>query len=76
LKKLDDLRNSNNGGEPDSSAWIYGTSAPTALDSTLMCLLSRLIDVKLEEIVPAGLLEWAKKTRETERFKENWQSLT
>jgi hypothetical protein len=55
--------------------WIFRTEHPTALDTTLVCFLARLMDVGLEEIVPDRLLEFAKRMRATESFKKIWVGL-
>lgn len=71
LIEIESLRKSNNGDNLDG-AWVFGTQAPTALDTTLICFLNRLLDVNLEEVVPGSLLELARKVRDTEQFKEIW----
>jgi hypothetical protein len=74
LRKIDEMRNSNHGTSTDD-AWIFGTTAPTALDTTLICFVARLMDVKLEEIIPAPLLSFTKKMRQTAQFQEIWAGL-
>ena len=74
LAEIDDIRKSNNGKDL-GGAWVFGTAAPTALDTTLVCFLARLMDVKLEEIVPVPLLELGRKLRDTEQFKQIWTDL-
>jgi hypothetical protein len=74
LRKIDEMRNSNHGTSTDD-AWIFGTTAPTALDTTLICFVARLMDVKLEEIIPAPLLSLTQKMRETAQFQEIWAGL-
>jgi hypothetical protein len=74
LQEIDKIRKHSN-GEVLDDAWIFGTSAPTALDTTLVCFLARLMDRKLEEIIPMPLLELGRKARATQQFKDSWASL-
>ncbi|KIW89620.1 uncharacterized protein Z519_09776 [Cladophialophora bantiana CBS 173.52] len=74
LNDIDTIRRTHN-KKDQASAWIFGTTAPTALDTTLICFLARLMDVQLEEVIPPALLELGRTKRETNDFKEIWQSL-
>jgi hypothetical protein len=71
LVEIESLRKLKNGDNLDG-AWVFGTNAPTALDTTLICFLNRLLDVNLEDIVPVPLVELGRKMRGTEQFKEIW----
>ncbi len=72
LDELNSLRISNNAKD---DAWIFATPTPTALDTTLICFLARLMDRQLEEIIPEPLLDLAQKIRATQQFKEIWAGL-
>ncbi|KIW27738.1 uncharacterized protein PV07_07448 [Cladophialophora immunda] len=75
LNDIDGTRRGHNGEGLRADAWIFGTAAPTALDTTLICFLARLMDVQLEEIIPSALLEMGRAARETDKFKGIWTSL-
>ncbi|KAH0846028.1 hypothetical protein FOPE_12242 [Fonsecaea pedrosoi] len=75
LSEIDHVRRSHNDKDLTREAWVFGTAVPTALDTTLICLLVRLMDVQLEEIVPPALLEMARAVRETAAFKAIWSSV-
>ncbi|OAP65631.1 hypothetical protein AYL99_01603 [Fonsecaea erecta] len=75
LNAIDQVRRAHNEKGLTPDAWIFGTTAPTALDTTLVCLVARLMDVHLEEIIPPALLEMGRAQRETSTFKEIWISM-
>ncbi|KIX94961.1 uncharacterized protein Z520_09271 [Fonsecaea multimorphosa CBS 102226] len=75
LNDIDGMRRAHNEKNLTADAWIFGTEVPTALDTTLICLLARLMDVQLEEIIPSALLEMGRAVRATTKFKEIWFSL-
>ncbi|OCT52822.1 hypothetical protein CLCR_10613 [Cladophialophora carrionii] len=74
LTEIDNTRKANNTTNSED-AWIFGTAAPTALDTTLVCLVARLMDVDLAELVPTALLQLTQKKRNTPQFKDIWTSL-
>ncbi|KAJ9603930.1 hypothetical protein H2200_011452 [Cladophialophora chaetospira] len=74
LQEIDEIRKQSNGQNLEGG-WIFGTSAPTALDTTLVCFVARLMDRKLEEIIPVSLLQLARKARATQQFKDIWATL-
>ncbi|EXJ60371.1 hypothetical protein A1O7_04523 [Cladophialophora yegresii CBS 114405] len=74
LLEIDNTRNANNTTNMED-AWVFGTAAPTALDTTLMCLVARMMDVDLADVVPAALLQLTQKWRNTPQFKDIWTSL-
>lgn len=57
------------------SPWIFGTKNPSALDTSLMVFLVRMMDVKRENLLPQGLREMADLVKMTTEFKETYASL-
>jgi hypothetical protein len=74
LIEIDNIRKASNTANSED-AWIFGTAAPTALDTTLVCFVARLMDVNLADVVPASLLQLTQKLRNTEKFKNILTSL-
>lgn len=52
-----------------TSPWIFGTEEPTALDTHLVPLIARLLDVGRESMLPVKVKGYALRAFETEEWK-------
>ena len=55
--------------DASTSPWIFGTEEPTALDTHLVPLIARLMDVGRESMLPVKVKKYASQAFKTEQWK-------
>ena len=58
---------------PDAGPWVFGQEKPTALDTHLVVMISRLQDVGRDAIIPEALKKYGEMAMSTQEWRDVMQ---